>query len=190
MRFANGSEGLKTPQIQQESLSPAQKAKLAELHFIGCYPHLGFFLAFSRALRQWVLLPEAGICTCHPHRRMCLRMEFVTYVWTSHSQNGKSQALGGRRNSRPEPSALEWKSYQAPNGFIFVFLKKRINKGKVEREEVVVSRRTLCICAWMHAYICIYPSIYTHTPSYEQEASLRSQFPHLLNVTEVWIKEK
>lgn len=56
---------------------------------------------------------------------------WVTYVWTSHSQNGKSQAVGGRRNSRPEPSASEGNSYKAPNGFISVLLKKRINRGKV-----------------------------------------------------------
>lgn len=44
---------------------------------------------------------------------------------------GKSQAVGGRRNSRPEPSASEGNSYEAPNGFILVLLKKRINRGKV-----------------------------------------------------------
>lgn len=127
-------------------------------------------LRFSRGLRQCVLLPEAGFCTCHPHRRICLHVAFVprcvTYVWTSHSQNGKSQAVGRRGNSRPEPSAFQWKGYKAPNGSIFVFLKKRINKGKVQREEAVVSRRTLCVCAGMHAYICIYIYIHTHTPSY------------------------
>lgn len=47
------------------------------------------------------------------------------------AQNGKAEALGRRRNSRPEPSAFEWKSYEAANGLIFVFLKESINKGKV-----------------------------------------------------------
>ncbi|EOA95949.1 hypothetical protein Anapl_16719 [Anas platyrhynchos] len=56
---------------------------------------------------------------------------------TETEENGKSQAMG-RRNSRPKPSAFEWKSYEAPNAFIFVFPKKRINKGKVQKEEALL----------------------------------------------------
>lgn len=51
----------------------------------------------------------------------------------SHSQNGKSQATGRRRNSRPKPSAFEWKRVVMKLqmvSFLF-FLKERINKGKV-----------------------------------------------------------
>lgn len=73
----------------------------------------------------------------------------------SNSQNGKSQAMG-RRNSRPKPSAFEWKSYEAPNAFIFVFLKKRINKGKVQREEALVSRTSYLLCAYTRMNTCVY----------------------------------
>ena len=106
------------PQSPQESLSPTQDTKLTKMHFIQCYPHLVQFFFLWIFPEDWgggfwcqkldfVLATHAEISVCVWY----LCHFFVTYVCMSHSQNWKSQAVGRRRNSRPKPSAFEWKRW-------------------------------------------------------------------------------
>lgn len=116
VEFSNGSRGLKTPRLHRSprvwlrmqtrqrcilldaTLTPA--ATVPPQNFpedwgggVLCYQKLGFVFATHT---------EEFVCIWYLCR-FC-----VTYVCTSHSQKGKSQAVGRRRNSRPKPPAFDW----------------------------------------------------------------------------------
>lgn len=94
---------------------------------------------------------EACVCIwylCH----FCM-----TYVCVFSSQNGKSQAMGRRRNSKPKPSAFFYffsgriMNFQMASVVFFFFFfssspppEEKDKQGQnTDRKEAVVSRRTL-----------------------------------------------
>lgn len=161
------------PQTPQESLSATHVTNLTELHFTECYPHLAqfFFLEFSRGLGWHFLVPEAGFCTCYPHRRICLHMVFMLLLCDIclHVSLPEWEVSGSGEEEEQQAKAFcFWvEELRSSKWLHFCFSEEKDKQGQsIKRKEVVVSRRTSCkmsVCACVYAYIYIY----IHTlPSY------------------------